>query len=68
MNKYSLTQGGIIAAVAGIFLVQFGFSDTCSNEVITKLLPVIGALPGVATAWIGRWRKGDITLGGFKKL
>jgi ABC-type uncharacterized transport system permease subunit len=65
--KYSLTQGGLLAGVAGILLVQYGFSDSCSSEITAKLLPLIGAFPGLATAWIGRYRAGGVTFGGFKK-
>ena len=63
MKKYSLTQGGILIAVVGTLLMQVGFSDVCANEIITNLPLFIGG----ATAWIGRMRKGDLTVGGFKK-
>lgn len=65
--KYSLTQGGLLVGVAGILLVQYGFSDSCSSEITNKLLPLIGALPGFVTAWVGRVRAGGVTFAGFKK-
>lgn len=40
-----------------------GFSETCAGE-ITSIVPM---LPGALLAWWGRFRQGDITLGGFKK-
>lgn len=63
MKNYSLTQGGILVAVVGTLLVKFGFSEGCSNELISNVPLLIGGV----TAWIGRYRKGDVTLGGFKK-
>lgn len=62
--KYSLTQGGILVAVVGTLLVKFGFTETCSNEIIS----IAPTLVGGVIAWIGRFRKGDLTLGGFRKL
>ena len=60
---YSLTQSGILVAVVGTLLVNFGFSEVCSNEIIT----IAPTLVGGVIAWIGRWRKGDITIAGFRK-
>lgn len=60
---FSLTQGGVLVAVVGSLLIKFGFSEACSNEIIS-LSPV---LVGGVMSWIGRWRKGDITLAGFRK-
>ena len=65
--KYSLTTGGLLVAVAGLVLVQYGFSDTCSDEIIAKASPLLGALPGIVMSWIGRVRQGDVTKLGFKK-
>lgn len=62
-----MTIGGILIAVGGTLLVQFGFSDSCSGEILSKLNPLLGALPGLVMAWIGRVRAGGITLGGFRK-
>jgi len=61
--SYSLTQGGILVSVVGTLLVQFGFSDTCSNELITNIPLIIGGI----MAWIGRFRAGGVTKLGFKK-
>lgn len=63
MKNYSLTQAGILVAVVGTLLVHFGFSEACSNEIITITPTIVGGI----TAWIGRARKGDLTLGGFRK-
>ena len=58
MSKYSLTQGGILVAVVGTLLVNFGFSEGCSNELVTIIPLIVG---GIA-AWIGRWRLGGIDI------
>lgn len=62
--KYSLTQGGILVAVVGTLLVKAGFSDSCSSELVTNIPLLIGGV----TAWIGRYRVGDVNLAGFKKF
>ena len=65
---YSKRAGGILLAVAGMTLVEFGFSDTCSTEILAKASPILGALPGLVLSWIGSMTaKGPITLGGFRK-
>jgi hypothetical protein len=60
---FSLTQGGILVAVLGTVLVRFGFTEACSNEIVSVAPLLVGGI----TAWIGRYRKGDITPLGFKK-
>lgn len=60
---YSLTQGGVLVSIIGTGLVYFGFSEQCSNELITVLPVLIGGV----MSWIGRARKGDINALGFKK-
>ena len=65
--NYSMTQGGLLVAVVGILLVQFGFSDSCSNEIIAQTSPIVGALPGIIMAWVGRVRAGGVTILGMKK-
>lgn len=64
---YSKEISGLLIAVAGIALVQFGFSENCSNEIVAKVSPLLGALPGIAIAWIARVGRGDISYGGFRK-
>ena len=63
MKNYSLTIAGVVVSVAGTLLVRFGFSEVCSNEIVT-LAP---ALVGGFMSYIGRIRKGDVSMGGFKK-
>lgn len=61
--KYSLTSGGILVAVVGTLLTQWGFSEQCGNELIQNTPLLIGSI----IAWIGRIRRGDINIAGFKK-
>ena len=51
--------GGLI----GTLLINFGFSETCSNEIVTVAPLALGSL----VAWYGRWRKGDIKWYGGRK-
>lgn len=66
--NYSLTQGGNLAALAGVvvLLLQALKIDIAPAEVET-FIGAAAALVGLGTSWYGRWRKGDITVGGFKK-
>ena len=59
---FSLTQGSILFMVAGTLLAKAGFSDTCSNELITNLPLVMGGIG----AWVGRMRAGGVTWFGSK--
>jgi len=67
MKNYSTQIAGVLVAVGGILLVQFGFSEQCSGEITSKLLPLAGALPGLAAVYFGRLSKGDVHLSGVKK-
>jgi len=58
---------GILIAAAGSIVVGFGFSDGCSNEIIAKLTPFIGMLPGAVYAWVARFKKGDISPLGVRR-
>lgn len=62
MKNFSLTQSGIVVAVAGTLLVQLGFSDICSNEIV-QIAPV---LIGGVMSWYGRWRLGGINIFGAR--
>lgn len=61
--KYSLTLGGVLVALGGTLLLKLGFSDTCSNEIITNIPLVVGSV----MTWIGRVRQGDVNIFGFKE-
>ncbi len=63
--KYSTTFAGLLAALLGQVLQHLGL-DIAPGDLETTvgvLLTVFGLL---WAAW-GRWRRGDVTLLGFKK-
>jgi hypothetical protein len=64
--KISKEISGIFLAVAGLLLVQFGFSESCSGEIMSKAGPLLGAAPGLLLAYFARWSKGDVTALGRK--
>ena len=52
-----------LLTTAGLpLLAKLGFSEVCSNEIITWVLP----LPGLVWAWIASVKAGHFTLGGRK--
>jgi len=61
--KYSLTVSGVIVSIAGTLLVKYGFTENCSNEIITTAPVIIGGI----MSWVGRVRQGDVNLFGVKK-
>ena len=60
---YSLTITGVIVSIAGTMLVNYGFSEQGSGEIV-QVLP---ALIGGAVAWIGRVRAGGVSVLGVKE-
>ena len=67
-SKYSLTQGGNLTAIVGFIVLvlrhyQIGITDT---EVAALLGGAITAI-GIIISWIGRYKKGDLFLSGFRK-
>ena len=47
----------------GPFLVNFGFSEACTNEITDKIPVAVGAI----MAWVGRVRAGGLTWYGARK-
>lgn len=64
--KLTQTSGGLLLAVLGPIILHFlgawGFSETCSNEVVQ----IVPAIAGGAMAWIHQVREGHITPLGAK--
>ena len=68
-SKYSLTQGGNLAVIAGFIVLvlrHYRIEFISESEIIAVLggLVVVG---GVIASWYGRFRRGDLTIGGFRK-
>lgn len=57
MKNFSLTYAGILVAVLGPVLVQYGFSEACSGEISNVAVAAVGGL----IAAYGRYRVGGIT-------
>lgn len=62
MKDYSLTHGGVLVSVIGSGLLYFGFSESCSNELIALTPTLIGGV----MSWVGRVRAGGTNVLGFK--
>lgn len=56
MEKYSLTIAGVVVSIAGTLLVKVGFSEDCSNEIITMAPVLVGGF----MSYIGRIRAGGV--------
>lgn len=63
--NYSLTQGGNLTALAGLTVLIL--KNVFQFEVATDEVSQIIIAMGIVLSWVGRYRKGDITLGGFRK-
>ena len=61
--QFSTTIIGILVMIAGTFLVDYGFSQGCANEITDKIPLLVGGL----IAWIGRIKAGGINAFGVKK-
>lgn len=56
MEKYSLTIAGVVVSIAGTVLVNVGFSESCTNEIITMAPVLVGGI----MSYIGRMRMGGV--------
>ena len=57
MKGYSTTYTGIISMIALPLLVNVGFTEACSNELLSIVLPMI---PGAIMAFRGRFKLGGV--------
>lgn len=68
MQTYSTTQASNIAVLAGaIALVLSRFHVSIGSEDIQILLSAILIVGGVLVNWYQRYKRGDLTVGGFRK-
>lgn len=67
-SKYSLTQGGNLTAIVGfIAMILHHYRIEIASEEITAVLGGLITAIGIIISWIGRYRKGDLFLSGFRK-
>ncbi len=62
-TKISTTQAGLATIVVGYILVNWGFSQSCSNEIVANA----GVLITAGFAAYKRYQVGDITVFGKRK-
>lgn len=68
MENYSTTQTSNLASIIGIIvLVLNHFKVNIGSEEITMLVGGLMSAGGVILNWVHRYKKGDLTLGGFRK-
>ena len=66
--EYSVTQATNIASIAGVItLILAHFKVNIGTEELSTVIGGGLAIYGVVSNWYHRYKKGDITLGGFKK-
>lgn len=67
-SKFSLTQGGNLTAIAGFvaMILHHYRINIAETEIVALLGGAVTAI-GIIVSWVGRYRKGDLTMGGFRK-
>jgi len=66
--EYSTTQSTNIASIIGVVvLILNHYKINIGSEELTAFVGAAFAIGGVVMNWIHRYKKGDLTLGGFKK-
>lgn len=66
--QYSTTQATNLASIAGVIVMLLGvFHIEIGTEEVTALIGAAMTLYGIGSNWYHRYKKGDLTLGGFKK-
>lgn len=65
---YSLTQAGNLTALAGAVVILLKlFGVEIPAEDVATVLSAIAIVAGPLVSWIGRYRIGDLSVGGFRK-
>lgn len=66
--NYSQTQLANIGAFAGLLVILLGkFGVSVSTEEVTFVIGALITLGSTGYNFYNRYKKGDLTLGGFKK-
>lgn len=63
----SSTIIGLVIAIAGTILVQFGFTDVCAGEITTKIASILPLIIGGGMAWRGRVKAGGVSWLGIRQ-
>lgn len=68
MNNFSTTQASNVATLVGfIGLILNHFGVNIANDELMLLVSSAMTFGGIVLNWIHRYKKGDLTLGGFRK-
>lgn len=66
--QYSTTQANNLLVVAGLVaLILNKFGVTIAQDELAEVFGYVLAAYGVIAQWIHRFKKGDVTVGGFRK-
>lgn len=69
MKTFSLTQAGNLTALVGLIsLIVSLMGLEITNEEIQIIISSIINLVGIGMSFYGRYRKGDLTIEGFRKI
>lgn len=57
---------GLLVAGAGSLIATFALSESCSNEILVKITPFLGTVPGLVISWFSRVKMGGVSKLGFR--
>lgn len=69
--NYSTTQGSNIVIVLGAALIiatKIQDLSSITGEDMAQIAAALTIIGGAITSFVSRFKKGDVTLGGFKKF
>lgn len=66
--NFSTTQASNIAAIAGfVVLILNHFNINIGSDEVSMFIGGVFAVAGVIVNWVNRYKKGDLTVAGFRK-
>jgi cell division protein FtsX len=66
--NYSLTQAGNLTALVGVVMFLLNhFGIAIPEDELLAVVTGIASVVGILISWIGRYRKGDLTIAGTRK-
>lgn len=66
-STYSTTQAGNLAVIAAAIALVFSHPDLSNVANVETLLGALVIVGAACVSWYGRFRKGDLTITGFRK-